>query len=413
MIALKWIKESLKRYKKEALEDLQSLEELSPSTNETKKVNTETSLLLIELLLENIDDLELCIKQFYKIQSRENAVQILIHFRNAQLTFDKVFTLPPDPFFASLKKLFTYYNEDFQQVHEQFESRLTTLIGIYDGNVIQFKFGKPTDNVHKNAHKIVDINQGNHPSTRFLEGFCYGISLGICWDLLSTGKDSDLSTIRDLEHHMLEQIAVQQNSQSIEDYRYVKKYMVDTEEMKNIAMHTNVFVNTFDGRNLSSRQLAKHIATSITNVFEDIKTNESYAICLAMHGMSCGAEGHGMSLAHINGTFYFIDANTGIYKFNDLPELQEFLTRYLHEESLTLIYSCYQLVNFPQMEQDFPIPESLKSKVIPAEQLYVDRNRRRSHYLEKFWDMAYKLGAIAYDIARELANRSKSRLGLS
>jgi len=210
-------------------------------------------------------------------------------------------------------------------------------------------------------HRIHKLRQGEIPIIAIDEGFCEGIGMEITKELLTKDDDHNLSLIQVLNNGTnLTQIAFSQQ-QVIMNFKQGDN---DTLLRKLGAIDTNDLHTFADGHTIgySSWGAAKHIATEICSILKNIHIDENYALNLGLN--SCDLQdGHSIALVHKNNSFYLIDANSGVYKFGTLAELQDFSSLYLYEFRYSQIFSNYSIINYPNIEKDFPLPDSIKDKI--------------------------------------------------
>ncbi len=80
-----------------------------------------------------------------------------------------------------------------------------------------------------------------------------------------------------------------------------------------------------------------------------------YAINFSMQGRSHLTIGHSTAIIRRNDSFYFLDANVGLYRFGNAAELTQFIDFLLREFKYAHLYQ-FSLLNFPHLINLTPSP---------------------------------------------------------
>lgn len=198
------------------------------------------------------------------------------------------------------------------------------------------------------SYNIYKLNHIKTPIIAIAGGFCAGIGMEVARELLITGNDQNLTTIEAIKKGTnLSRIAFSQR-------------LVET-RTNHKNLHTFANENTIASTSWSA---AQRIAREVCNIFTNIKAVENYALELGL--FSCEDDGHSVAFVHKNDNFYFVDANSGVYKFKKLEELENFTSLYLSTIRYSQLFSNYSITNYPDIEEKFPVPCSIEDKIVSS-----------------------------------------------
>jgi len=220
-------------------------------------------------------------------------------------------------------------------------------------------------------YKIYDISHGSLGSIAG-NGLCYGFCLGAIQALMSAPDDKNLPFIKNMENrtNLAEIVRLQRLQPAYADKKSSQTH------------YFSIYANTID---YDIKHAAKVTAKNVYNICKVLDKKDNYAF-----GLTSGkneSSYHIIGILHKNGIFYVIDANSGIYKIEDISKLQNFITQYLwkdldklfdstilqplynlyktrsdHDTKVNLSYS---ITSIPTLEETIlPIPHSLKSFII-------------------------------------------------
>ena len=99
---------------------------------------------------------------------------------------------------------------------------------------------------------------------------------------------------------------------------------------------------------------AKTVANQLKTYLETLDMPH-YAINFSMQGRSHLTMRHSTAIIRRNDSFYFLDANVGLYRFENADELTQFIDFLLREFKYAHLYQ-FSLLNFPHLKNLTPYP---------------------------------------------------------
>lgn len=277
-----------------------------------------------------------------------------------------ILNLAPMTEFASLASLSTIY-ADFQK---DFIPRVDGCIEAMQRKLaakLTYKLCTKRDRIHADKFLIMPLSHRDVPLLAFTGGLCYGIALTGSYGILRRNsieqitlaevlKQGDGNNLSKLYHIHLSQCA----------FMKADEMDLTAEEMKKLP-----FIKEFIQGNTeyyTAFQAAIEIATKLAELMFRTNDDDQYAFNLSLNPLYGGRnvqKGHSIGFAVKNKKIYMVDANSGIYRIDDVATFKEFVTWYLYRTRYSQRYFRYNISNYPQMEHEFPIPESLLSKFTP------------------------------------------------
>lgn len=264
----------------------------------------------------------------------------------------------------------SYLSKAYSDFYKDFTPRIEEYVAAMQRKLTAqstYKLCTERDRIYANKFLLMPLSHRDVPLLAFTGGLCYGIALTGAYGILRRDSISQITLPRILQQgdgDNLSKLYRIHSSQSA--FMKTDKIDLTTEDMKRLP-----FVKEFSQGNTkfyTAFNAANEIATRLTELMFTTKDDDLYAFNLSLsplyYDSNC-PKGHSIGFAVKNRKFYMIDANSGIYCIDNAATFKEFVTWYLYRTRYAQRYFNYYISNYPQMEHEFPIPESLVNKYIP------------------------------------------------
>jgi hypothetical protein len=334
-------------------------------------------------LMEMMRKLDQAMISTYHDPAIKNMQEFKISCLEIKIYLEKLISnLAPRAEFAYLASLSTIY-ADF---YKDFVPRVDGCIEAMQRKLadkLTYKLCTERDRVHADKFLVMPLSHRDVPLLAFTGGLCYGIALTGSYGILRRNsidqitlaevlKQGDGNNLSKLYHIHLSQCA----------FMKADKIDLTAEDMKKLP-----FIKEFIQGNTeyyTAFESAIEIATKLAELMCLTDDDDQYAFNLSLNPLyddRNSQKGHSIGFAVKNKNFYMVDANSGIYRIDDVATFKEFVAWYLYRARYSQRYFRYSISNYPQIEHEFPIPGSLLSKCTPNATF---RHQRQEYSLYSF-----------------------------
>jgi len=244
-------------------------------------------------------------------------------------------------------------------------------------------------------NQILPMHQHKHPIIQDAGGYCHGLAVLGAYQILAFNRffTCDLS------------IAAQYSQEKM---NFLRGSFPLTERCQNgpylSENHDNtLIISKFNTSMKTTGAASNFIANKLYSILNQCK-DKDFAMLLTMRG----DEGHHVGLVVKDNKYYLIDSDTGLFEFNDLNTLREFIAFLTKHYKYSLLFNRYTLENMPELESCFPLPEALKSVNARPEKETPEScpSRTLTFMRDKFY-MAYCGAAIVQTAVTDKAEQTR------
>jgi hypothetical protein len=146
------------------------------------------------------------------------------------------------------------------------------------------------------------------------------------------------------------------------------------------------------------------VANKIYSVLNQCQEKE-FAMLLKMRG----ADKHDIGIVVKNGEYYLIDSDTGLFKFNTLNALRDFMSFLMKHYKYSHLFNRYTLENMPPLESRFPLPKALIKEKPEAVQRSNCTQKTLTFMRDKFYT-AYCGAAIIQTAVMDKAKQTRDEI---
>lgn len=399
---------------------------ITTSIDKNKEQLSEQSKEIINTYVQNIE-------KFIEISSADNA-KMLYEYH------EKLKTIPEE----ELKIIYNFnlaiFTLEMQNIVNSFINKLPKIYWKHDSSLYEKIFDFSNNNAREKIHKhsefknsiLIDLQQDKiHPIIHYSGGYCYGLALLLCFEIISNESNEKsrdrgvFETIEQLkksenmmyfeqcqesQHFCLEEKISKENTV----IRYYAVGCLDDIVFKNdlcdnskkILADTHIILPYTKTTLSTAFQAADTIGNILQEKLSILAPQDQCALNLSLRGNYLNTWGHFLGILVIKNNYYFIDANLGVFKFDKLDDLIKFVKWELNEMKYCHMFNQFSITNFRQLEQIIPTPEKLKIKELDTDEPIPEKgfpskfSKGWVPFFRDLFNKAYTAQAVLQDVVK-------------
>lgn len=202
------------------------------------------------------------------------------------------------------------------------------------------------------SNQIISMTQDLHPIIQDAGGYCHGISVLGAYQILAFNRFFICNLSIDVQYCQ-EKMNFLRDNFSLAEKCQNAQYLVEN--------HTNKIIISKFNTNFKATAAASDIVAHKVYWALDQCKEENFAILLVMRKNSNG--GHDVGIVVKNNVYYLIDSNSGLFKFDRIDALIEFIAFLMKHYKYSHVFNRYSVENIPEIENCFPLPKALRQNI--------------------------------------------------